>query len=160
AMFRDLSPVDYQPPGTHYGDLLQRVQAIFERARSESVPLEARIAAADALGQAGDTRLDLHHSDYWVTIPTGRFLMGAQNHDSGGPNFDAKALEDESPVHEVYLDEYRIAPYPVTVGQYQSFVEDEGYAERRWWSAGGFGAFTEPEEWEQQLPYPARPVVG
>ncbi len=35
---------------------------IFDRERSQSVPIETRIEAADALGQAGDTRLDFRPS--------------------------------------------------------------------------------------------------
>lgn len=131
GMVRDLTPVAYAPRGTDYETLLDRVRAIFDRARSESVPLETRIAAADALGQAGDSRLDHHRDAYWVTIPAGKFLTGAQT-DPKQANFDEEADEDEGPVHEVSLDEYRLGRYPVTVGQYQQFVEDEGYREPRW----------------------------
>ena len=55
--------------------------AIFDREKSRSVPIETRIEAADALGQAGDPRLDFGRNDYWVTIPAGKFLMGAQTQD-------------------------------------------------------------------------------
>jgi formylglycine-generating enzyme required for sulfatase activity len=48
----------------------------------------------------------------------------------------------------------------VTVGEYQNFVEDDGYTNRRFWDAGGFGAAGEPDEWDEQVPYPRRPVVG
>ena len=56
------------------GDL--RPRAVGRRADRE------RIDAADALGQAGDPRLDHHRDDYWVTIPAGRFVMGAQSKDA------------------------------------------------------------------------------
>ena len=79
------------------------------------MPIETRIAAADALGQAGDRRLDHHRNAYWVTIPAGTLLMGAQSTDPGLRNFDADADEDEA-VHEVALEEFRIARYPLTVG--------------------------------------------
>jgi iron(II)-dependent oxidoreductase len=59
--------------------------------------------------------------------------MGAQNKDPSKPNYDPEAFEDESPVHEVDLDAYRIARYPVTVGEYQQFLEHGGYAEPKWW---------------------------
>jgi formylglycine-generating enzyme required for sulfatase activity len=86
--------------------------------------------------------------------------MGAQSYSPAEPNFDSEADEDESPVHRVHLDPFRLARYPVTVGQYQRFVEDEGYNQEQWWQAGGFGEFTEPEDWSDQVQYPARPVVG
>ena len=57
------------------------------------MPLEIRIAAADALGQAGDPRLDPHRGDYWVPIPAGKFLMGAQNKDPQKPNYDEMSTE-------------------------------------------------------------------
>ncbi len=35
------------------------------------MPLAERIAAVDALSQAGDARLDLRRDDYWVASPAG-----------------------------------------------------------------------------------------
>jgi formylglycine-generating enzyme required for sulfatase activity len=55
---------------------------------------------------------------------------------------------------------FRIARYPVTVGQYQRFVDGNGYQDERWWGAGGFGRYAEPEGWDEQLQFPSRPVVG
>jgi formylglycine-generating enzyme required for sulfatase activity len=127
------------------------------------VPLAERIAAADALGQAGDARIDLRREDYWVAIPKCKFLMGAQSQDRKAANYDADAIDTgeirETP-HEVSLDPYGIARYPVTGGQYRQFVEDEGYQDERWWTAGGFGEYSEPDEWERQVSCPSRPVVG
>ncbi len=39
-------------------------------------------------------------------------------------------------------------------------MEHEGYDDERWWAAGGFEEFEEPEGWADQQPYPSRPVVG
>ena len=86
--------------------------------------------------------------------------MGAQAKKKGDPNHDSEARESEAPVHKVFLDAFRLARYPVTVEQYRKFVEDDGYAEERWWQAGGFGKFTQPDGWEDQLQYPSRPVVN
>ncbi len=33
---------------------------------------------------------------------------------------------------------FRIGRYPVTNGQYQAFIDDGGYRERRWWSDAGW----------------------
>ncbi len=96
-----------------------------------------------------------------MNIPAGRFVMGAQSKNAKQPNYDKEAFDDwESPPHAVSLDAFCLARYPVTVGQYQRFIADDGYGEQRWWSAGGFGEFTAPDEWDQQLPNPSRPVVG
>ncbi|MCL4205483.1 MAG: SUMF1/EgtB/PvdO family nonheme iron enzyme [Pirellulaceae bacterium] len=163
GILRDLAPLSYQFADPRYPALLDAVTAIFDPARNSSVPIENRMAAADALGQAGDPRLDWRRSDYWATIPAGKFLMGAQRKDSKQPNYDEEAFDDgewrETP-HEVSLDAYRIARYPVTVGQYREFIQDDGYQDARWWTAGGFGQFTEPQDWEQQQEFPSRPVVG
>ncbi|MCY2992681.1 MAG: SUMF1/EgtB/PvdO family nonheme iron enzyme [Planctomycetota bacterium] len=160
AVLSDLAPLRYTVSDPRYPGLASAVTAIFDRERSVNVPLETRIAAADALGQAGDPRLDHHRDDYWVRIPASRFVIGAQSK-CQGPNYDAQAFDDrESPPHAVSLDAFCIARYPLTVGQYQRFIADDGYGEEHWWSAGGFGKFTTPEKWDQQQPNPSRPVVG
>jgi len=142
SILQDLAPLKYEFPDPRYHGLLDAVTAIFDRDRSQTVPLAERIAAADALGQAGDARIDQRREDYWVTIPAGKFLMGAQAKDPQGANYDPESTytdqRRETP-HEVYLDAYCIARYPVTVGQYRQFVNDEGYQDDRWWTAGGFG---------------------
>ena len=134
--------------------------AIFDLEGSDTVSIEDRIAAADALGQAGDPRIDPRQEDYWVTIPAGAFLMGAQKDDPNKANYDERARGRESPVHEVHLEEFRIARYPITVSQYGHFVNEEGYQDRGWWAAGGFEQYSGPTNWEQQEIHLSRPVVG
>ena len=124
------------------------------------MPLEERIAAADALGPGRRPADRFRRDDYWVTIPAGKFRMGRRRKIRRSRTTTRKRTTSENGrVHEVYLDAYRIARYPVTVGQFQRFVEDEGYEDQRWWTAGGFGQFAQPDEWEEQLQYPSRPVV-
>jgi formylglycine-generating enzyme required for sulfatase activity len=183
AAVRDLSPVNYEPSDPRYGGLLDAVMGIFEPGwldggqagwgglwsrlmgmvapqGSQAALIQLAAQTADVLGQAGVHRFAPSELDQSrVTIPAGKFLMGALRHDRNEPNYDEGADLNASPVHEVRLDEYRIARYPVTVGQYQRFVEERGYEMERWWEAGGFGKFSEPGEWEEQLQYPARPVV-
>jgi formylglycine-generating enzyme required for sulfatase activity len=48
----------------------------------------------------------------------------------------------------------------VTVGEYQRFVEHDGYRQEEYWKAGGFGDFTAPGDWEEQRRFPSRPVTG
>ena len=57
-------------------------------------------------------------------------------------------------MHRVCLSEYQIGRYPVTVGEYRLFVEAGGYEAERFWQAGGFGEYKEPDGWEDQLGVP------
>jgi formylglycine-generating enzyme required for sulfatase activity len=49
-------------------------------------------------------------------IPAGEFLMGAPD-----------SAEDERPVHRVYVSEFSIGRFPVTVGEYARFVQTTGH---------------------------------
>jgi formylglycine-generating enzyme required for sulfatase activity len=160
AVVRDLEPLQYQVCDLRYPRLLEDVLGIFNAQRSRSIAIEVRIEAADALGQAGDPRLDPRNPERWVSIPACKFLMGAQKSERQGPNYEPEAGGDEAPVHEVHLDTYRIGRYPVTVGEFQRFLEDGGYTDRHWWGAGGFGQSDAPGNWADQLRFPNRPVVG
>jgi len=161
AAVRDLTPVKYRPSEPRYEQMLDQVLAIFDAEKSRDVPIQDAIAAADALGQAGDPRFAGSQADnLWVTIPAGEFWMGAQKRDPKGRNHDPEADGDEAPVHRVYLDCYRIGRYPVTVDQYRLFVENGCYELERLWDAGGFGKWTAPDGWDQQLEHPNWPVAG
>ena len=76
AILLDLIPVGYQPREPRYEALLHRVTAIFDRERSQSVDVRVRIAAAEAMGQVGDPRLEPNAPKRWITIPAGSFWMG------------------------------------------------------------------------------------
>lgn len=154
----DLGPVDYQPSDPRYRELLEKVMAVFEPRwlesagrrqgtlwskligvvsppRSVAALMQLAARTADVLGQAGIPRFAPSQLDRdWCTIAAGES--------------DAR------------LGEFRIARHPATVGQYRRFVDDNGYQNERWWQAGDFGKFSEPERWDDQLQYPARPVVG
>ena len=56
AIRRDLSPYGYCPADPRYEQLMQNVMAIFDPQASRCVPLPTRVAAAEALGRAGDLR--------------------------------------------------------------------------------------------------------
>jgi formylglycine-generating enzyme required for sulfatase activity len=161
AAVRDLAPVKYRPADPRYQQLLDRVIGIFDAERAKGIDIKVIIAAAEALGQAGDPRFVEDALDgNWVTIPAGEFLMGAQKNDPSKPNYDPEADSDEAPVHRVSLDAYRIGRYPVTVGEYLRFVEAEGYRNEGLWTQGGFGEWPTPGGWEEQLEHLTRPVVG
>lgn len=157
---RDLTPVDYRVKDGRYPAILQSVQAIFDPTRYQQVPVQERIAAGDALGQAGDLRLNRRSEAYWVTIPGETYWLGAQKTDSAGRNYDAEAYGDEGPVHQVQLDSFQIAKYPLTVGEYREFIDNGGYEDEQCWKAGGFSRFSSPAGWDTQQDYLSRPVVG
>ncbi|MEE8587640.1 MAG: SUMF1/EgtB/PvdO family nonheme iron enzyme [Acidobacteriota bacterium] len=160
AIVRDLAPMKYQPTDARYQSVLKQALGVFNRDRSEEVSIEVAIEAAEALGQAGDPRFEGDQLEKnWVEIPAGEFWMGAQKKDKAGKNFDPEADNDESPVHRVHLDAYRIGRYPVTVAEYQRFMQADGYGEEDHWTEGGFGEKTEPDAWEDQTQHPNRPVV-
>lgn len=52
----------------------------------------------------------------WVEIPAGEFLFGDPN--------EQQILQ---------LDTFWIARYPITNIQYQTFIDDGGYSDQRWW---------------------------
>jgi formylglycine-generating enzyme required for sulfatase activity len=161
GIVRDLSPFDFKPDNPRYAEISKSVMGIFDKATFRQIPVQIRIEAADALGKVGDPRLE---GDLMVDIPGGIFWMGAQKQNKNNPNYDDKAYETddkmkESPVHQVELSPFSISKYPITVGQYQRFIEDEGYEDEKYWINGGFGKFKEPNKWQDQLPYPSRPVV-
>ncbi len=160
AAVRDLTPVSYKPADRRYQRLADEVMGIFDAERSRSVDVRVAIAAAEALGQAGDPRLaDRALDTNWVDILADDFFMGAQDKDPARPNYDPKAYPDESPVHKVRLAAYRIGRYPVTVAEYARFVDNGGYADEQHWQAGGFDRWQEPAGWAEQLAHPNRPVT-
>jgi formylglycine-generating enzyme required for sulfatase activity len=126
---RDLQPFNYQPVDSHYQRTMDAVLGIFDADKAYAIAFRVRMEAAEALGQAGDPRL---RQDTWVTIG------------GGGP---------------ARLRPFQIARYPVTVEEYRRFVEDEGYQNGRWWQASGFGEWTGPGKWDEQVQHPNRPVT-
>ena len=64
-----------------------------------------------------------------IQIPAGEFEMG---------NDSIDALDNELPVHQIYLDKYWIDCYPVTCGEYRVFMQAGGYQNCQWWSDAGW----------------------
>jgi formylglycine-generating enzyme required for sulfatase activity len=90
-------------------------------------PAGDRASLGNTLVRLGDPRF---HVDAWylpdepllgfVEIPEGPFLMGSKKDDS-------LAHKYEFDQHPVTLPRYYIARYPVTVAQFQAFVQDSRY---------------------------------
>ncbi len=66
----------------------------------------------------------------WCKIPEGPFTMGR----APGPG----VYDNESEPHEVHLDAFEMARYPVTTGEYLQFMEAGGYEDRGLWSTRGW----------------------
>ena len=82
-----------------------------------ALPVPERVQAGDMLAVLGDPR-DLEEL---VDIPAGKFWMGSDQKQ------DRDALNSEEPRHEISLEAFKIAKYPVTVGQWRRFVQATGY---------------------------------
>ncbi|MGE0717377.1 MAG: ergothioneine biosynthesis protein EgtB [Alphaproteobacteria bacterium] len=66
----------------------------------------------------------------------------AIGHDGRGFAFD-----NEGPLHEVLLRPFRIAPRPVTVGEYLAFIADGGYRRPELWLSEGW-ATVQAQGWQ------------
>jgi formylglycine-generating enzyme required for sulfatase activity len=155
AVLRDLQSSDYSPKDERFEELRKRVLGIYDKNGAQSVPLFDRIQVADTMPKAGNPMLDR-----WAPVPAGEFWMGAQHTDPSGRNYDRDAMDNESPVYKAIVDAFDIGRYPVTVGEFRDFVQENGYKRAEWWSPEAYGKFAEPDRWELQLQYPNRPVVG
>jgi Sulfatase-modifying factor enzyme 1/Domain of unknown function (DUF4062) len=66
AIVNDLKPFDYDPPDpARYHALMDATLGVFEKASVNRVEFAVRLAAAEALGQAGDPRLNREN---WIRI--------------------------------------------------------------------------------------------
>ncbi len=79
-----------------------------------------------------------------VRIPAGPFLMGS-------PKRDKRREDAEPDQFELNLDyEYAIGKFPITVGQFRTFIEAGGYREQRFWTNVGWqlsNERTQPDHW-------------
>ena len=93
-------------------------------------------------------------------IPGGIFRMGSRFH------------AREMPSRIMQIAEFQIAHVPVTVSQYEAFLESKAIKDKRWWSAEGWDWLNGdadgwgrkdrrvPDGWEIQSKKPAHPVTG
>jgi formylglycine-generating enzyme required for sulfatase activity len=104
-----------------------------------------------------------------VTIPAGPFLMGTPESELDeleNLGVERKYLEREVPQHEVTLEAYAIARYPVTNAEFERFIQDGGYQTKDYWTEAGWkrkesDGWTQPRLWEDETwDYPSQPVVG
>jgi formylglycine-generating enzyme required for sulfatase activity len=162
-VLRDLQPYGGDPAvGTAYEAALKETLALFAPG-GEAVPEEVRVQVGEALGQAGDPRL-ANEAANRVALPGGRFWMGTRRKDRKG--YDPEPKDEESWVHPVIVSPFTIGRYPVTVGEFQRFVEAgyRGFLNPRFWSPEGWAwrekeGLGEPGSWDRQHWHRNRPVV-
>jgi len=99
---------------------------------------------------------DIRWSD---VIPAGPFPMGNDKPEA--------RYRDEQPRFQCTLirQPYRISRYPITVEQYQAFVNVRGYEERRFWTEVGWawkekGKIIGPKAYRDPFQTPNHPQVG
>jgi formylglycine-generating enzyme required for sulfatase activity len=98
-----------------------------------------RALAGRTLGMIGDQRagIGLHTglpAIDWIPIDAGPFIMGSHKQQ------DRYAVDNEMPqfVCTLIRHPYWISCYPVTVEQYQAFIDAGGYTQPRFWTAAGW----------------------
>jgi iron(II)-dependent oxidoreductase len=84
-----------------------------------------------------------------IHIPGGEFMMGT--------DLEPWAYDNERPAHPVVLAPFWLDATPVANAAYQNFIDDDGYADRRWWSDDGWAwrleaRLEQPEFWEPRWP--------
>jgi gamma-glutamyl hercynylcysteine S-oxide synthase len=65
-----------------------------------------------------------------VLVPGGPFTMGTSVH--------PWALDNERPAHQAVVDAFWLETVPVSNADYQDFIADGGYQQRRWWAPAGW----------------------
>jgi len=82
-----------------------------------------------------------------VHVPAGTFLMGTSDQqidrlvqmDNVAKTWKGKGyFRREQPQHPVTLENYYIGKFPVTVGEYQAFIDEDGYQQMQYWTTAGW----------------------
>jgi len=117
-------------------------QALVARSRDPEADLRARIAAARALGELGDPRLERRqgaHGAYLLPpvacIPAGTYRMGSEE----------GLYADEAPAHAVTLPGFALGRFPVTNAEWRCFMDAGGYEDERWWATQADGRWRRGE---------------
>jgi hypothetical protein len=126
-----------------------------------------RAAAGRIIGKLGeDRRLGVGLKNGlpdidWVPVEADPFTMGSDE------KSDSDALDDELPQFECTLIEspFRISRYPVTVAQFQAFIEADGYKHKQYWTPVGWKwrdseNIAAPEFFGELFQTPNHPQVG
>jgi 3',5'-cyclic AMP phosphodiesterase CpdA len=137
-MLADVKPTGYLlkgPAEKRFVELRDAVMAIFQKGKTKGIDFSTRVAAAEGLDLSSPFRLRTPcDPDYWVEIRGGRFTTG-----------DLETLWS-LPVRSVYCPTFRIGRFPVTVWEYDQYLNDT--------------KTDKPDAWEEQVRHRGRPVVS
>ncbi len=110
-------------------EMLDALTGKTSEVKNEKKPRKVEVVEVKPPPKASDTRVVLHptiasekDNSTMILIPEGEFLMGNDR----GP-------EDEMPARQVHLRPYYIDKYPVTNGQFETFVKNTGYKGKLDW---------------------------
>jgi ergothioneine biosynthesis protein EgtB len=78
----------------------------------------------------------------WLEYPGDLYHIGHQG--------DEFAFDNESPRHQTYLQDYKLANRLVTNGEYLEFIQADGYQESKHWLAEGWFA-VQNQQWRSPL---------
>jgi formylglycine-generating enzyme required for sulfatase activity len=120
-----------------------------------ALPVSERAKAGIILGRLGDERPGVGLKNGlpdvgWIKIEPGQFKMG-----QGEEKHDCKVITQL----------FAISRYPVTVAQYQAFVDGGGYSENRFWTKAGWKwkqaeKIAGPKDYDLVFQTPNHPRVG
>ncbi len=80
--------------------------------------------------------------EQWLDYPGGLYSIGNQDGEF--------AFDNESPRHQVYLQDYYLAARPVTNGEYLEFITAGGYNKPQYWLSEGWTTI-QSEKWQAPL---------
>ena len=107
----------------------------------------------------------------FLPVPSGKVLLGLDDKvaerfiNSYGPIW-TEFFRRETPQHEVVVDAFQLARYPVTNGIYAQFIAANGYEDSSYWTPDGWAwrlrsKRTEPQFWnDPRFAGADRPLVG
>lgn len=84
--------------------------------------------------------------EQWLDYPGGLYQIG---HPGDALNQDF-AFDNESPQHQVYLQDYYLASRLVTNGEYLEFIQAGGYTRPEYWLSEGWNT-VQREQWQAPL---------
>lgn len=137
------------------GRLLQTLSAYQYRPRPEVAQ-----AYEEVLGRS----LAIFRPEGAARVPVKDRIAAAEALGRGGDPRLAPERAEENFIKVPRLGGLRLGKYPVTVEEYQRFVESRGYEEPRFWDAESWARrekaeWEGPGSWEAQLETPNRPVT-
>lgn len=174
-MLRDIEPYggDVGKRTTFHAALTQ-VRDVLEQP-VPAVEENIRIEVGEALGRAGDPRLNLDRRAVGprTEVPGGVLWQDRSSTREGKPKRSQKRAETvrdsgTTSVRPVQISTFWISTYPITVAHFEKFMDDkqDGYEAKTCWSSAGLtwrGKTPDragPSDWEEQIAHPNWPVVG